>query len=298
MGHRVTQFQENHTSTEEMLSRCVNEHVSRLIYVHTHGWKEKGCLSFDDMLANLRLNDVKTCSFHLDRYWGLNIGDKREDLIGVHPFWRTDVVFTADGGNQKRFKERGINHVWLPPAICERHVFRGEFKEKYACDVAFVGAGKYHVEYPFREQLIAWLISTYGNRFKHFGWGTKFGIIREGDLNDVYASAKVVVGDSCFAGSPYYWSDRVPDTMGRGGYLIHPTTEGLDIPGMGEFKAGNLYDLHSKIEKALADDDFRTVMSGMSMNEVRSKHTYTHRMNFLLKEMGCTSSTSLTKDVI
>lgn len=39
-----------------------------------------------------------------------------------------------------------------------------------------------------------------------------------------------MIGDSCFAGSPkgaYYWSDRIPETLGRGGFLIHPYVDGL-----------------------------------------------------------------------
>lgn len=284
LGHVVLQFQENRTSTEDMLWAAKTQGVELFIYIHTHGWKTPGNMGMDVLIQKLREHGVKTASFHLDRYWGLNKGDKREDRVGNHPFWRTDVVFTADGGNQTRFAAKGVKHRWLPPGIATRHCFRGVFQQEFACDVAFVGAKGYHQEYPFRPHLIEWLERMYGSRFKRFA-GDAGGTVREARLNNLYASAKVVVGDSCFAGAPYYWSDRVPETLGRGGFLIHPTTEGLDIPGLVTFQAGNLHDLKTKIDYYLEHEDERRAMTDTAMSCVASFHTYDNRMIELLKVM-------------
>jgi hypothetical protein len=154
--------------------------------------------------------------------------------------------------------------------------------------VVFVGSRHYHPEYRFRTTLIDWLQKTYGGRFRRFG-GDAGGVVREAMLNDVYASAKVVVGDSCFAGAPYYWSDRVPETLGRGGFLIHPTTPGLTIPGLAEYKPGNLIELKQRIAYWLTHEKERRACADTAMAAVRAEHTYTHRMATLLETMGLTN---------
>lgn len=285
MGHAVLPLQENQTPTHVMWAACASQKVQLFVYVHTHGWKTPGQLSFDQLLYRLREHGIKTASFHLDRYWGLRHHDQREARIGQHPFWKTDTVFTADGGHQSEFAARGVNHQWLPPGVAARHCWRGKVRPEFAYDVVFVGSRKYHPEYPFRTTLVDWLQRIYGTRFRRFN-GDVGGVIREARLNDLYASAKVVVGDSCFAGSPYYWSDRVPETLGRGGFLIHPTTPGLAIDGLVGFRPGKLAELRQQIEHYLAHAEERHACSEKAMRAILSEHTYTHRMQTLLTAMG------------
>ena len=285
MGHRVLRFQENHTSTEDMLRQCVQQEVQLFLYVHTHHWSTPGEMSLDELFMALRGFSIRTASFHLDRFWGLDTSDKRESHIGRHPFWHTDRVFTADGGNQVAFEARGVNHTWLPPAVASRHCHRGTYRSELACNVAFVGSRAYHPEYLFRTKLIDWLSRTYHQGFRRFAPDAG-GVVREELLNDVYASALVVVGDSCFAGSPYYWSDRVPETLGRGGFLLHPTTPGLVIDGLVTYEPGNLVDLQQKIDHYIWDDHDRHVCTNRAMLDVVSHHTYTQRMGTLLATMG------------
>ena len=109
-------------------------------------------------------------------------------------FWKTDAVFTADGGNDDRFRSRGVNHVWLPPAVVERDCYFGTPHACYNSPVAFAGAEGYHPEYPFRARMVGRLRETYGSNFRVYQG------IREVDINNLYASARVMVGDSCFAG--------------------------------------------------------------------------------------------------
>lgn len=285
LGHTVIPFQENQTSTDDMLRICGEKEVRLWIYVHTHGWKTPGSQDLDWLIESLRGIGIKTASFHLDLHWGLQKNDQRENRIGHHPFWHTDTVFTADGGHQEAFARRGVHHEWLPPALCLRHCYRGMFRPELACDIAFVGSKTYHPEYQFRMQLIAWLERTYGSRFKRFA-GDCGGVVRESRLNDLYASVKIVVGDSCFAGSPFYWSDRVPETLGRGGFLIHPATAGLEIPGLETFPAGDLGTLRQKIAQYLTQPRLRTFMTVTAMEDVLTHHTYHQRMTQMLTVMG------------
>lgn len=290
MGHKVFTFQENVVKTHLMVRACLTNNIQLFLYLHTHHWTSPGTLTMDQVLSQLRQQGIKTASFHLDRFWGLNRADKREDQIGVHPFWRTDAVFTADGGHQAEFAARGVNHHWLPPAVAARHCWRGTYRPELAQDVVFVGARRYHPEYPFRMTLIDWLTKTYGSRFRRFGGDAVGGVVREEKLNDVYASAGVVVGDSCFAGSPYYWSDRVPETLGRGGFLIHPQTPGLSIEGMVEFQPENLTELKACIDHWVTRKEERFTRTEAAMAVVRQAHTYTQRMATVLNILGLSSA--------
>jgi hypothetical protein len=268
-----------------MLNRCEDEHPDLFIYVHSHGITSPGDFPLVGLFDILRERGIKTASFHLDRFWGLNIRDQREDNIGKHPFWKTQYVFTADGGNQERFAARGVNHFWLPPAVAERGCHWGLPRDEYRCDVAFVGSSGYHPEYAFRDELFTFLKKTYGRAFKHFGGGSTVGTVRENNLNDVYASAKVVVGDCCFAGEPFYWSDRVPETLGRGGFLIHPAVPGLRIPGLVTYKPGDLEDLKVKVDHYLIEDDERRALREQAFRYVRDYETYTNRVQEMLRVM-------------
>jgi hypothetical protein len=287
LGHKVLKFQENKARTEDIMMQCRAYEADLFVYIHTHGWETPGSVSFETMLDAIKNMGVKTCGFHLDLYWGLNTADYRQDRIGKHHFWKMDYVFTADGGRQDEFKERGVNHIWLPPAVVERGCFRGNFNPEWAVDVAFVGAKGYHPEYPFRAHLIEWLERTYGDRFRRYAGDTRWGGFREQRLNDLYASVKVCVGDSCFGGLiNNYWSDRVPETLGRGGFLIHPAVNGLNIPGLVTFYRQDLEHLKRQIDYFVEHDAERQACQDNAFKWVRENETYTNRVMTMLNVMG------------
>jgi len=279
MGYEVIALQENRTTTDEVLERCSD--VKLFLWVHTHGWTTPGTLPLSEMVGRLRAQGVRTASFHLDRYRGLNQLDGREDNVGRHPWWLTDRVFTADGGSESArfFADRGVAHTWLPPGVVAHDCHPGTFRKDLAAKVGFVGSPGYHPEYPFRAKLVAWLKETYGSDFRLYQG------FRGEALNDVYASCEVLVGDSCFAGSDRYWSDRVPETLGRGGFLIAPATEGLRIPGLVTFEAGNLDDLKFRIDYYLKWPEERDWLRRCAHVWVRNNETYTQRMQTLLQVM-------------
>src|ERR1700756_454501 len=88
LGHFVLPFQENATSTDDVLQGCINNQVNLLVYVHTHGWASPGSFPVEELFTRLRARGVVTATFHLDLHWGLHAWDKREDMIGVHPEWK------------------------------------------------------------------------------------------------------------------------------------------------------------------------------------------------------------------
>jgi glycosyl transferase family 1 len=273
LGHEVENLQENHVTLEQLKRATALNDI--FLWVRTPNWLQIPDEEMFALLDSLKERGIPTLSVHLDRFWGI---PEREELIGRIPFWRTKFCFTADGGNQEKFAERGVNHFWMPPAMSELHLHHGLRKDEYKCDVGFVGAGHgYHDIYPFRTQLIDFLRETYGDRFKHIT------NIRGHELNSFYASCKVTVGDCIFSGAPNYWSDRVPETIGRGGFLVHPDVEGLKIPLM-VYNAQDLLDLRDTINYCLASKfETRKDIIATGMAHVREHDTWTIRMGEILK---------------
>jgi Glycosyl transferases group 1 len=289
---------EAHESTESMvkwaLTQRLNIHVEMLqenkvnlaaireamewndlfLWVRTPGWLQVQEQEMWDFLDELRKKYKKpSVSLHLDKFWGI---PAREERIGKDAFWRTDHVWTADGSRQDDFLYRGVKHHWMRPAVSEEYCHPGRPYDHLKCDVLFVGAKDYHEEYPFRRQLVEFLETTYGDRFKHVT------NVRGHELNNVYASAKVAVGDCIFAGTPNYWSDRVPETCGRYGLLLHPKVEGLKVY-VPTYKPQDLQSLHEEIEKLLELPDSRRVyMRYRAAGHVRHNDTWTIRMKEIL----------------
>lgn len=245
------------------------------------------------LLAEARRQHLPVVGYHLDRWWGL----RRQHEIDDEPFFYCDLLITADGGHDDQWAAAGINHVWFPPAVSERWCQPGEFKEELATDIVFTGSwqGGYHREWTHRPELVNWLQKTYGDRV---AFHPKQGqhAVRGLALNDVYWSAKVVVGDSCLVpkpdGSPmtHYCSDRVPETLGRGGVLLHPSVEGVDdlFGWMHRWQLGVWSDLKARIDSML-EYGWPEVERINQIKDIREHHTYTIRMRQLedlLRERG------------
>jgi Glycosyl transferases group 1 len=268
-----------------------------VIWTHTHSFAPPRTHDRQfKFLRSMRLRGTPVVSYHLDRYWNLY----RETQIwgpDKEPFFDTDVMCSADGGDPGRWAGVGVNHAWFPPAVSRPECEPGTYRAELASDIAFVGSwdGAYHAESPHRQDLVHWLRATYGDRCAFWPKRGK-PAIRNEELRDLYASVKVLVGDSCFVGTPHnnrYWSDRIPETLGRGGFLIHPDVPGLDehyTPGkhLWTWQAGDWPGLRAAIDGALDDDTSRTEVAAAGRAHVLEHHTYEHRMATML-DMLCDS---------
>lgn len=277
LGWEVVALQENRTSTDAILAACQGTQLFQ--WTHTHGWGFGGSISPEEMLQRIREMGVPSFSYHLDLYFGLNQLDKRDVRTGEHPSWKVDHFFSTDGGHEAEYKARGVNHHWLPSGVVEYGCFKGQFCEVFASDVGFVGSVGYHPEYPFRTEMVRRLKDHYGTRFRTYAG------MRETALNNVYASVKVVVGDHCFAGLPFYWSDRLPETCGRHGFLLYPRTEGITIP-TALYKPQDVNDLIENIDYWLANEKQRREIQDIAFEHVKQHDTYTQRLQEVLKVIG------------
>jgi hypothetical protein len=237
-----------------------------------------------EMMRRIEDLGVPTVGIHMDLYWGIA---NREPRINAtdQPWWSAQHVFTADGGNQERFKERGVNHHWMPPAMGVRFFGRRDPDPKYQKRYyVFVGSNVPTIHGEHRTRLLDSARKRNPQRFRHFGRAVK---VYGGELNKVYASARVVLGDS--APADYYWSDRVPNTLGRGGVLAYPRTLGLEEQG---FDDSNMilydrFDFAPMWERiySMSEQDLRE-MSDNALQAIRDKHMWTHRLMQIAETVG------------
>jgi hypothetical protein len=158
--------------------------------------------------------------------------------------------------------------------------------------VIFVGSKKYHQEWSYRPKLINWLEDNYKNNFKQYGSGG-LPSIRGLTLNKLYWSTKVVVGDTLCINFDYpdYWSDRVYETLGRGGFMIHPYVKGMerefeDKKHLVFYEYGNFEQLKELIDYYIEHDEEREEIRKAGHELVKSNYTYKNRWQQILKELS------------
>jgi FkbM family methyltransferase len=297
LGHRVVPVQEDalHAGTAgrgdigwpELAGAIQDEGADLLLWTRT--WQHVRPEEQDTALEAVRAAGIPSASYHLDLYLGLD----REEQIGREAFWRTDVVCTADGAlaDDEWWSRFGVRHRWVRPGVLAAECVPGTPQPQWAADGAFVGSCvRYHEEWPYRRQLVQWLQRTYGSRQAKLWPQRGRPAVRNEEL-DLYASTKVVVGDSLCIGfdRPRYWSDRVYETIGRGGFLVMPHIEGLsdeftDGEHLRYYTFGDFGELRALIDYYVdpAHDDERRAIAAAGQAHVRENCTYTHRVAELL----------------
>lgn len=294
LGHSVVRIQEGQTRALDVPAIVAESGADALWWVQTYGLAVSGGTIAErfNMLDRIREQGIPSVGVHLDRWFGLN----REDQIATEPFFRVDLLATADGGHDDQWQAAGINHVWSPPAVYHAEAVDGAWNRHFASDVAFVGSwnGYGHPEWePMRTELISRMRGWYGERFRT--WPEPgHQAIRGAMLNDLYASVKVIVGDSCLAPAKdgqritRYVSDRCFETPGRGGFLVHPRVQGLDAylradEHFAGYDLGDWDELHEVIEYYLAHDAERETLRRAGATHVRSSQTYRDRLTTLIE---------------
>lgn len=291
MGHQVDSLREGKATTEEIINSAINANL--LVWVHTHGWStpEVGGLLVEDVFAILKKKDIPTLTYHLDLWKGL----KRERDLEEDSFYKSiGYFFTVDKLMADWFNENTrVKGRYIHAAVFDRECYQQvPSQNARKQSVLFVGSKGYHPEWEYRPKLINWLAGEYGDKFEHWG-GDGLGTIRGDALNQLYADFDVTVGDSLCVGFdyPYYWSDRVYETLGRGGFLIHPYIKGMETDFVdGEhlvfYRFGDFEDLKSKIDYYLAHPDEREKIRIAGHKHVKENHTYKQRWETILREIG------------
>lgn len=284
LGHEVITFQENETDFNKLYNTLeprepFDNKIDVLFYSHTHGW---GIENLKNIFSYCKSWGIPTVSVHLDRWAGL----ARESDMGQEATWFTEYLFMADYSPeaQELYNKLGLEKVfYLRPGVVERDCkILPPDPRKFPHAIIFVGSKGYHPEYPFRSELVEFLHREYGRDFGHYG-NDGIRVVRGDELNVLYSSALVAVGDSCFGGRENYVSDRYYETRGRGGFLIHPHVAGVDGVGVWDYESGNLKDLKKCIDLALDQADEREKSRQEGFEWVKNNETYTHRAQEMLE---------------
>lgn len=296
-GHEVLRLQEPASPAHSLrfsgrvFSEAVDADADLVLYTRTWGGLSRVVGS--KLWDSLEHRGIRTAAVHLDRWQGLH----REHEVDTQAMFTMGTVFTADGDAQQMYEAAGVNHRWLPPGVfAPEAVDLDPDAEWSRYAVAFVGSaptgqgGNYHDEWPHRRELVEHLRAWYGPEFVHVGNGGDVPVLRGDALNRFYATVPVIVGDSCLVRADgRYWSDRVPETWGRGGFLVHPYVDALVDHLDGDYPAWDVGDwrgLHEEVDGWLADPEYRALMRQRIAGVVRERHTYTQRVGELLHAVG------------
>ena len=291
LGHTVCKLQERTIKDSFVLQQAMNSDL--FIWVHTHNWATPGRLGMAHVLEELKKANIPTMTYHLDLWFGL---ERQKDLEEddfyktIGHFFATDKLMT-DWFNENT----NVKGHFLPAGVYDKECYIHEDynKDEFDYDVIFVGSKRYHHEHKYRAELIDFLRRIYGKRFLHVGGDGDTGTVRGNDLNRIYAKSKIAVGDSLNIdfNYPYYTSDRLFESTGRGGFTIYPRIKGLEeyfIDGeeIVFYEHGNLEDLKSKIDKYLDDNSTRELIRLNGHERTKQEHTYIHRWATIMKELG------------
>lgn len=228
-------------------------------------------------LREFERKGIKTVCWVFDLYWGYS----RENRLQDAPYFRAQYVFTTDGGHQALFKDIGINHqcvrqgIYAPDCQLATSVTEPQ-------GVAFVGSDNpANLE---RATALEYIQGRYKNIFTWVG-REDTNEMRGPQLNALYAKTKVLIGDSVF--SPSYWSNRVVETLGRGGFLIHQETPGLstEYPHLITYPRGDLPQLKRLIDYYLEHESERRTIVQRNFDWVRERYTMDRKCAELLSKL-------------
>jgi hypothetical protein len=286
LGHEIIKLQESETTSEVVLENAKQSDL--FIWIHTHGWPTPGRLTMQDVLLKLKRYQIPSMTYHLDLWFGLS---RQRDLRTKPVYRHIDHFFTVDRKMADWFNTRTtVKGHYLPAGVYDKECTYTPSKLKE--EVIFVGSKTYHAEWPYRPKLINFLSKTYGARFNLYG-KEGLGVVRGQDLNNLYASTKVVVGDTLCPNFDYpdYWSDRIYETLGRGGFLIHPYIPGLekefeDKKHVVFYEYNNLDQLKQLIDYYLEHEEEREEIRKSGHDMVKTNYTYKNRWQHILKELN------------
>lgn len=285
LGHNVIRMQEKETPAGRIIEQ--GSKADMFVWIHTHGWDTP---RMEDALKALQDKHIPTITYHLDLWNGL----ARWNDVRNGPYWQLDHFFTVD----KLMAEWLNNNTpvkghFMPAGVYHKECYISGTPSRHANDVIFVGSRNYHPEWPWRPKLVDFLRRTYGKRFTHVGPDGDTGVVRGHELNSIYASSTVAVGDTLCLGFnyPWYHSDRLFEAPGRGAFQLFPRITGIeqwftDGETIKLFEYGDLDALKAQIDYYLDNGDEREKIRLAGHEHVKRHHTYLNRWQDILETVA------------
>lgn len=273
LGHEVLRIP-NETSMRALFDRI--DEFKPHICLFTKFEPSEGGQRF---LRSLRDRRIISVCWLFDLYFGY----ARQNMVAAATYFKADVVVTTDGGHAAEWHQRNIQHLCVRQGIYapEAKVVP-QIAAKYSHDVIFVG-----MDNPLNTERAAMLKKVaqhYGSRFKWFGRHNTHEI-RGLALNDLFSRSKIVIGDSVW--SPFYWSNRVVETLGRGGFLIHVDVPGIKqaYPNLVTYERNSFEDLKAKIDHYIEHEDERLALIEQNAKYVQAGCTMKDRCRELVDHL-------------
>lgn len=195
----------------------------------------------------------------------------REEYIEMVAAYSEHVVLTDDTFIRRhKFK----NLSCIRQGIGNENLKPGKYRKEYDYDIVFTGN-----VYEGREDFARVLGERYGKKFKIIS--DAFGQ----DLVDLCFTARIVVAPE-YPGDEFYWSSRIYQVLGSGGFLVHPDFYGLKEEFVeGKHFAGykGLREMLQTIEYYLEHPEERKAIQEAGFKHCNSEYSYEKRVEELLK---------------
>ena len=278
LGHEVVKLEERMQTVDTIFGQAMNSDL--LLWTTTARKENPSAVAAIEMLRHLEQIGVPSASYHLDLWHGITRNGRE---WWKEPMFHVTHMFTVDG-HMDKWKEMGFTNVHRTYPAVSPDASIGRRRKQYVGGVAFVGSKgeSYHPEWPYRRTMLEHLRSKWGSVLR-----LNDRTIREKELNDFYASVRVVVGDSLaleWHETPY-WSDRPYETTGRGGFIVMPQLDELQDHFDGwlpMYPWGDWEQLDAIIKYFLENPRDRARVAEQCYEITHARHTYTHRMREIL----------------
>lgn len=269
LGHEVLRIADNYGLTSTF--RRIVEFEAEIVIFAKLEIAEDGF----KFIKMLRERNIKTVCWLFDLYFGY----PREHRVLVSPCFRADYVFTTDGGHEEKWKALKINHQVVRQGIYKPECELEPLDNPHG--VVFVGGA--NPIYPKRLKQIDFVRKSFSD-FRWFGQKST-DEMRGYNLNKLYATAKIAIGDSVY--SPSYWSNRIVETLGRGGFFIHQDVPGLkeEYPHLVTYETDNVRDLREKIDYFLEHEEERQRIIAANFAFVKQNYTMEKKCAELLGKL-------------
>lgn len=187
-----------------------------------------------------------------------------------------DLIFLTDGDFVAQDASGKLH--WLPQGADERVVGVGSPDPVDVVPLLFTGIGRGGGRE--RVEFVLEMEKHYASHFRHVQRG-----VYGRDLADLIASTQIVVAPSGPV-TGHYWSNRVWNVLGFGGFLLHPYSEGLArlyADGREIVYYHDMRHLHELIAHYLVRPDDRWRIAAAGLKRTQEQHLYRHRCQRLIE---------------
>lgn len=262
--HSVTAIDDSNFEMKEVVEKSKD---CDMFLFHHGGISTDSDLEFQMTLMRLKqLLEIIKCKKVLwfpEKVWMLS-DQIMEEIVPM-----VDSAYFNDDTWVRRHKYKNTHGLHF----AAEESFKGEYREEYDLDVAFVGNPS-----AFRKPFIDNLRQQFGNKFK------VFTNVWDEDFADLCFSAKIIfVPNIPF--DDFCWCNRIYNTLANGGFMVHPRFYGLGEQG---FKDGVHYvgwktwhDLLPTMKEYIDLPKERKKIAKAGRDFVLKNHTYKERVKEL-----------------